>query len=57
MSLASQDDETVHERTLARLRAAGFRVVGDRLVPPDGAKSSDVFAAISDAFQRAKLKG
>lgn len=57
MTLASQEDETVHEKTLARLRTAGFRVEGDRLVPPDGAKSGDVIAAISDAFQRAKGKG
>lgn len=57
MTLASQDDETVHERTLTGLRATGFRVEGDRLVPPDGANSSDVIAAISDAFQRAKGKG
>lgn len=56
MSLASQEDETVHERTLAELRAAGFRVERDRLMPPDGAKSSDVIAVISDAFQRAKGK-
>ncbi len=57
MTLACQEDETVHEETLAGLREAGFRVEGDRLVPPDGAKSSDVIAAISDAFQRAKAKG
>ena len=57
MTLASQEDDTVHEKTLVGLRAAGFRVEGDRLVPPDGAKSSDVIAAISDAFQRAKEKG
>ena len=54
--LTSPEDETVHEKTLAGLRAAGFRVESDRLVPPDGAQSTDVIAAIINAFQRAKGK-
>lgn len=56
MSLTSPEDETVHEKTLAGLRAASFRVESDRLVPPDGALSTDVIAAITNAFQRAKGK-
>lgn len=56
MTLVGQDDEAVYERTLAGLRAAGFRVEDDRLVPPEGAKSSDVIVAISDAFRKAKSK-
>ena len=56
MTLVGQDDEGVYERTLAGLRAAGFRVEDDRLVPPEGAKSSDVIVAISDAFRKAKSK-
>lgn len=57
MTLAGQDDEAVYERTLAGLRAAGFRVEDDRLVPPEGAKSGDVIAAITHAFQQAKGTG
>lgn len=56
MSLASQDDEEVHNRTLEGLIAAGFRVEADRIVPPEGVQSSDVIAAISGAFQRAKAR-
>jgi len=56
MSLACQEDEMMHEKTLAELRVAGFMVEGDRLVPPQGAKSSEVIAAISAAFQRAKRR-
>ncbi|WP_072387109.1 hypothetical protein [Hyphomicrobium sp. CS1BSMeth3] len=54
-TLAGQEDELIFARTLANLRAAGFEVHADRLVPPAGTDSPRLIAAISSAFQQAKM--
>lgn len=57
MSVTANRDPSLLEGTLAALRAAGFKVEADRIVPPAGATSQQVIAAISAAFQSAKLNG
>lgn len=54
ISLAGQGDETLQWNILAGLRAAGFTIKSDRVVPPPGAKSQDVITTISNAFREAK---
>lgn len=52
--LASQDDEGIVRRTMAELRAAGFTIAPDRIIPPKDAQQRDVISAITAAFQKAK---
>lgn len=54
MHLAEQENDKVHERILTELRARGFAVEPELLVPPENASTTDVIRAITDAFQRAK---
>lgn len=54
MSVAVNRDPALLEGTLACLRAAGFKVEGDRIIPPTGATGPQVIATISGAFQIAK---
>lgn len=50
-------DPVLLECTLAALRAAGFMVEADRIIPPVDAQGQQVIAAISADFQSAKLDG
>lgn len=54
LSLASQEDETLHHRTIAALSKAGFVRQGAKLVPPAGVTGQQVISAITAAFQTAK---
>lgn len=57
LALARQDDEALYARHLNELRANGFAVSDNELVPPDGMTSKDVIAALTAAFQKAKARG
>lgn len=54
LSLAAQDDERLHAKTLAALRKAGFTVGPESITPPEGADSRAIISAITAAFQSAK---
>jgi len=54
MSLTAYGDPALLEGTLAGLRAAGFQVQADRIIPPANATGQQVIAAISGAFHRAR---
>lgn len=52
--LAAQNDTRLRQRILNILKAAGFSIEADRIVPPKDATARDVIAAIAAAFQQAK---
>lgn len=54
LSVTANRDPALLASTLAGLRAAGFKVEADRLIPPAGTTGPRVIAAISGAFQSAK---
>lgn len=52
--LAAQNDTRLRQRILHTLKAAGFSIEANRIVPPNGATGRDVIAAITAASQAAK---
>lgn len=54
MSLAAQDNDILYRKLLDGLKAAGYRIEPDRIVPPAGAQTADIKAAIGGALQAAK---
>lgn len=54
LSLAAQDDARLRQRILASLKAAGFTVEANRIVPPKDASGRSVIAAVTAAFQAAR---
>lgn len=55
LALAAQADAAAYDKTLAGLRAQGFTIEQDRIVPPKEADGRDIIAAITAAFQNAKV--
>lgn len=56
LALAAQHDERLHRATIANLKTRGFTVEPSRLVPPEGAGTTHIIAAITQAFQSARQK-
>jgi hypothetical protein len=56
LALAGQDDDTLHQKTLAGLRAEGFKIERGLLVPPHGAGSQTIIMAVTGAFTNAKRR-
>lgn len=54
LALAAQDDDALHQKTLAGLRAQGFKVEQRFLVPPEGSSSHAIIMAVTGAFTDAK---
>lgn len=57
MFVTARGDPLALKKTLAGLRAAGFKVEAGRIIPPADATGQQVIAAISAAFQSAKQDG
>lgn len=54
LALAATDNALLHTKTVALLRKAGFTITSEYVIPPDGADSRTIIAAITAAFQAAK---